>query len=236
MDVISFLGPLGQISFLFMLPLFAYAMYTQFQVTNTFDKYYKIRAYRGLTGAEVARLILDRNGLYNVKVQPVPGQLSDHYDPRNQTVNLSSVVYGSNSIASIAVAAHEVGHAIQHAEGYTAISIRSAILPLANLGSQAMPILIIAGFFFQFTGLILLGVFFYLFAVIFQIVTLPVEFNASSRAIAQLAEGNFIDFEEEKSAKKVLRAAAMTYVASAAVALAQLLRLVFILLGSRDDD
>lgn len=236
MDMLSLLGPAGQLGFLLMLPLFAYAMFTQFNVKRTFDKFYNVRSYRGMTGAEVARLILDRNGLYNVQVLAVSGQLTDHFDPRNNTVNLSSIVYGSNSIASIAVAAHEVGHAIQHAEGYAPIQMRSAVLPLANIGSQAMPILIFAGFIFNFGFLVNFGILFYIFAVLFHVVTLPVEFNASSRAIAQLEGGHYIDEEETISAKKVLNAAAMTYVASAAIALAQLLRLIMISKSMSDDE
>lgn len=229
-------GPLGMLGGLLLLPLYIYALFTQFNVKSTFNKYTQVRSYRGQTGAEVARSILDKNGLYNVKVEPIGGSLSDHFDPRSNVIRLSQPVYGSQSIAAVAVAAHEVGHALQYANGYTPIKWRNSILPLANIGSQALPILIFAAFIFRSSAMIDLGILFYLFAIVFQIITLPVEFNASSRAILQLNEGFYIDEQESRDAKKVLNAAAMTYVASAAIALGELVRLLLYRSLMRDDD
>lgn len=224
------------LSGILLLPLYIFAVFTQFNVKGTFNKYANVRSYRGMTGAEAARLILDRNGLYNVRVEHIHGTLSDHFDPRGNVIRLSDSVYGSTSIAAVAVAAHEVGHAIQYATGYQPIAWRNSILPLANIGSQALPILIFAAFIFRSSFMIDLGIVFYIFAIVFHIVTLPVEFNASSRAIAQLNEGYFIDAQEERDAKKVLNAAAMTYVATAAIAIGELLRLVLYRSLMRDDD
>lgn len=230
------LSPFGTMGLIFLLPLYIYAMYTQFNVKHTFNKFANVRAYKGLTGAEVARSILDRNGLSQVRIERVAGSLSDHYDPRNNVIRLSETVYGSQSIAAISVAAHEVGHALQYANGYAPIKVRNTILPLANIGSQSIGILIFAAFIFRATIMIDIGILFYLFAITFQIVTLPVEFNASRRAIGELTGGYYIDEQEERAAKKVLGAAAMTYVAAAAVALGELVRLLLYRFLLRDDD
>lgn len=219
-----------------LLPLYIYALFTQFGVKSTFNKFAQVRSYRGATGAEVARSILDRNGLSHVAIEPIAGSLSDHFDPRANVVRLSESVYGSTSVAAIAVAAHEVGHAIQYATGYRPIALRNNILPLANIGSQALPILIMVAFIFRSSVMVDIGIVFYIFAILFHIVTLPVEFNASSRAIAQLSDGYYIDDVETEGAKKVLRAAAMTYVATAAIAIGELIRLIFYRTLFRDED
>lgn len=230
------LSPFGTLGLVFLLPLYIYAMFTQFNVKSTFNKFAAVRAYKGMTGSEVARSILDRNGLTHIRIERVAGSLSDHYDPRNNVIRLSESVYDSQSIAAVSVAAHEVGHALQYANGYAPIKVRNSILPLANIGSQSIGILIFAAFIFRATIMIDIGILFYLFAIIFQIVTLPVEFNASRRAIAELTSGYYIDEQEEKAAKKVLGAAAMTYVAAAAVALGELVRLLLYRFLLRDDD
>lgn len=231
-----FLTPFGALGLMFLLPLYIYAMFTQFNVKHTFKKFAAVQSYKGLTGAEVARSILDRNGLTHIRIEHISGSLSDHYDPRNNVIRLSDSVYSSQSIAAVSVAAHEVGHAIQYDQGYAPIKMRNAILPLANIGSQSVGFLIMAFFIFRVSFLIDIGILFYLFAIIFQIVTLPVEFNASRRAIGELTGGYYIDDQEEKAAKKVLGAAAMTYVAAAAVALGELVRLLLYRFLLRDDD
>lgn len=229
-------SPFGLTGLIFLVPLYIYAMFTQFNVKSTFKKYSAVSSYRGSTGAEVARNILDRNGLSQVRVEKVAGSLTDHFDPRSNVIRLSETVYGSQSIAAISVAAHEVGHALQYANGYVPIKWRNAILPVANIGSQALGILIFAAFIFRSSFMIDIGILFYLFAILFHIVTLPVEFNASSRAIVQLTDGYYIDDQEKKFAKKVLGAAAMTYVATAAIAIGELVRLLLYRTMLRDDD
>lgn len=230
------ISPFGFVGAIFLVPLYIFALFTQFNVKSTFNKYAQVRAYRGQTGAEVARSILDRNGLYQVRIEPIAGSLTDHFDPRANVIRLSQSVYGSQSIAAIAVASHEVGHALQYANGYAPIKWRNAILPMANIGSQALGILIFAAFIFRSSFMIDIGILFYLFAIMFHIVTLPVEFNASSRAITQLTDGYYIDDQEKSHAKKVLGAAAMTYLATAAIALGELVRLLLYRTMMRDDD
>ena len=208
-------------------------MYAQVKINSTYSKFSKVASRRGITGAEVARRILDQNGLQGVQIGHVAGNLTDHYDPRTQVVNLSDSVYNSTSVAAIGVAAHETGHAVQHAVGYAPIKIRNAIVPVVNIGSTLSIPLFLLGFLFSIGILADIGIILFSFAVLFQLVTLPVEFNASRRAIATLESGYILDDEELGGAKKVLGAAAMTYVASAAMALAQLLRLILIR-GNRD--
>ncbi len=203
------------------------------RVSSVYKKYNKIRSMSGMTGAQTAMEILRRNGIVDVAVQHVPGELTDHYDPRSKTVNLSDSTYGSNSVAAVAVAAHECGHVLQHSTGYVPLQIRSTILPVANIGSKAGVPIIIAGIIFSFSPLITIGIWVFSFAVLFQLVTLPVEFNASNRALVMLEEYGILATDEVDSSKKVLSAAAMTYVASAAAAVVQLLRLM--LLNRRDD-
>jgi len=211
-------------------------IYAQFKVKNTYHKYSKVRSSSGMTGAEVARLILDQNGLYDVKVIESRGVLSDHYNPMTKVIALSSDNYHNASVAGTAVAAHEVGHAIQHKEAYSFLKFRHALVPVANISSNLSWVFVMIGIFAHLTGALLLGIVLLAAGVVFQIVTLPVEFNASSRAMNQIVSLGIIRNEEERHAKKVLSAAAMTYVAAAAVAVLELLRLVLIYTGmSRND-
>ena len=190
----------------------------------------------GRTAAEVARMILDKNGLYDVTIERVSGNLSDHYDPRSNTVRLSDPVYGSSSVAAIGVAAHEVGHAIQHAESYAPIKLRTAIIPVTNIGASISPVFILLGLVLGSYPLAIFGVVLYSLMAVFQLVTLPVEFNASARALKTLDRDAILTRDEVGSAKKVLSAAAMTYVAALIVSLAQILRLLLIVGGGRRRD
>jgi hypothetical protein len=218
------------------MPAFLFSLYAQFKVKSTFSHYSQQGNARGLTGAEVARIILDDNGLNDVPVEPVAGELSDHYDPSSRTLRLSESVYGSTSVAALGVAAHETGHAIQHKTGYSALGLRGALVPIANIGSTLGPWMAIGGFFFHIPVLMHLGIILFSCAVAFYLITLPVEFNASSRALSLLGSCNILEKDELEPARKVLNAAAMTYVASAAVAMAQLLSLVLSLTGRRNDN
>ena len=212
------------------LPAVIFALWAQFNVKSTFSKYSKIASRSGMTGFDSARRILDANGLGDVRIAHVSGDLTDHYNPTDNTIYLSDSVYGSNSAAAIGVAAHEAGHAVQHATGYTPIKIRSAIIPITNIGSNlAMP-LIILGIVLSFPTLAYIGVAAFGLSTLFQLVTLPVEFDASGRALKAL-EGS-LDGDDLASARKVLRAAALTYVASLAVSLVNLLRLLIIVAGN----
>jgi Zn-dependent membrane protease YugP len=212
-------------------------IWAQRKVKNTFTKYSRVPTSNYRSGAEVAREILNANGLYNVAVEQGRGFLSDHYDPRSKAVRLSPENFQGNSIAAAAVAAHECGHAIQDSEGYAFLRFRHALVPVANIGSNASWILIMIGIFAHLSGMLLLGIIFMAAAVLFQIITLPVEYNASSRALNQVVTLGLIANREEREAKKVLNAAALTYVAAAAVAVLELLRLVLIFTGmNRSDD
>lgn len=212
------------------LPAVIFALWAQFNVKSTFSKYSKIASRSGMTGFDSARRILDANGLGDVRIAHVSGDLTDHYNPTDNTIYLSDSVYGSNSAAAIGVAAHEAGHAVQHATGYTPIKIRSAIIPITNIGSNlAMP-LIILGIVLSFQTLAYIGVAAFGLSTLFQLVTLPVEFDASGRALKAL-EGS-LDGDDLASARKVLRAAALTYVAALAVSLVNLLRLLIIVAGN----
>lgn len=207
------------------------------RVKTTYAKYSKDRSMSGMTGAEAAERILQNAGIHDVSIGHVSGNLTDHYNPKTKVLNLSDSVYGSTSVAAIGVAAHECGHAIQHQEGYFPLSFRGALVPVANFGStMAWPLIIIGLFFNSHTGtfLIQLGIMFFSLAVLFQLVTLPVEFNASNRAVHILGSTGMLQDDELKKTRRVLRAAALTYVASAAAAILQLLRLV-LLFGGRDD-
>ena len=214
----------------------AITMWAQFKVKRTFRKYDEFVAQSGATADQVARDILRRGGL-PVGVEPVHGHLTDHYDPRDRMLRLSESVYGNRSLAAIGVAAHEAGHAFQHAQGYVPLSLRTSLVPVANLGSKAAWIFLIAGFIFGWLELIFLGIVFFSAAVVFSIITLPVEFNASSRAIQILADGGYLTSEEIPASRKVLNAAALTYVASALVAILELLRLLWMagFLGGSDE-
>jgi len=209
-------------------------MWAQSKVKGTYKKYSKIATSSRMTGAQVARKILDDNGLNNIQIEEVKGVLSDHYDPRSKIVRLSSGNFHGHSMAASAVAAHEVGHALQDAEEYAFLKFRSALVPVASFGSRSAIYIIIAGLIFNLSGLMLFGIIFMALAVLFQLVTLPVEFNASNRAMDQLVGTGIILNNEEKDTKKVLNAAALTYVAAALVAVMELMRFVFIFLNSND--
>ena len=198
------------------------------KVKTTFNKYSRVRSTSGLTGAQVAQRILNYAGITDVSIGRVSGSLTDHYNPKSKVINLSESVYGSNSVAAIAVAAHECGHVIQHSKNYAPLSIRTALVPVANFGSGASWFVIIAGLIFSYHPLVTIGILLFSAAVLFQVVTLPVEFNASQRALVILQDTGILGMQEGKSAKKVLHAAALTYVASAAAAILQLLRLIMI--------
>jgi len=212
-------------------------IYAQMKVKRTYKKYSKVRSTSGMTGAQVARTILDANGLYEVKVVESSGFLSDHYNPMTKIVALSSHNYHEASVAGSAIAAHEVGHAIQHKEAYSFLTLRHKLVPIANISSNASWIFVMIGIFASMSGMLLLGIVLLAAGVVFQIVTLPVEFNASNRAMDQMVSHGIIRNEEERHAKKVLNAAALTYVAATAVAVLELLRLILIYTGmsSRDD-
>lgn len=203
-------------------------------VSSTFNKYAKFRSTTGMTGAEAAQKILNSQGIMDVRVEHVRGKLTDHYDPRTKTVNLSDATYGSDSVAAIGVAAHECGHVIQHHTNYVPLNLRSALVPVANIGSRAgIPILLIGMFLSYNQFLINFGIVLFSFGVLFQIVTLPVEFDASARALKLVGTLGILDDRERKDMGKVLKAAAMTYVASAFAAILSLLRLVLIFGGGR---
>ncbi|MFC7440582.1 zinc metallopeptidase [Laceyella putida] len=228
------------INVLFMLTFIvglALTLWAQWRVRGNFDRWSRVAARSGLTGAEVARRILDANGLHHVPVQMVPGRLSDHYDPIAPAVRLSESVYHSHSIAAISVAAHECGHALQHKEAYGALVLRHRMVPLLNITSGAAPFLLFAGVAFRMAGLLLLGLVFFSTVVLFHLVTLPVEFNASARAKKIMAQQGFISgAEEERGVRRVLGTAAFTYVAGALVALMELLKYVVLLFFQTNND
>lgn len=204
-------------------------------VRRTFSRYSTVRSASGITGEETARRILSYAGITDVKIQHVSGQLNDHYNPKTKVVNLSDVVYGSNSLAAVAVAAHECGHVIQHDRGYVPLSLRTALVPVANFGSGISWFVILAGILFSIPPLITAGIVLFSLAVLFQIVTLPVEFNASRRALGILQDTGILGNDEGRGARRVLRAAALTYVAAAAASILQLLRLILLFGRNRDD-
>lgn len=208
------------------------------KVNSTFKKYSKVRSMSGMTGAEAARRLLNSQGIYDVPVKAAAGQLTDHYDPRSKTVNLSESVYNSTSVAAIGVAAHECGHAMQDHNGYVPLRLRGAIVPAANIGSRMAFPLIILGVIIGGAGstLVNIGLLLFTLAVVFQLVTLPVEFNASSRAVALLGQTGILGDTEVKHTKKVLGAAALTYVAALAATVLQMLRLVLLFGGRRRND
>ncbi|MCI8590450.1 MAG: zinc metallopeptidase [Clostridiales bacterium] len=218
---------------LVMLVTFIFALVAQFRVQSTFAKYAKVHSKKEITGFEAARTILNRNGLTHISIEKVQGTLSDHYDPRANVIRLSAEVYDSTSVASIGVAAHECGHAIQYAEEYGPIRLRAAIIPLTRVGSFLAFPLILIGLVISMTGLAYIGVAFFSLSTLFQLVTLPVEYNASARALATLDEYGTLDAEESKQAKKVLSAAALTYVAALATSIVQLLRMISIVSNRR---
>lgn len=224
-------------TYLILLPAILLAVYAQSRVKSTYSKFARVGNRRGLTGADAARRILDRNGLTHVRIERINGNLTDHYDPRANVVRLSGDVHDSASIAAVGIAAHEVGHAVQHNTGYTPIKLRNTVLPVAQIGSSlALPLVIIGIIFSAFEVLIPVGILLYTAVVAFQLVTLPVELNASRRALTSVYEIGFLDEEETKGAKKVLSAAALTYVAAAASAILQLLRLLLLAGNDRRRD
>ena len=227
----------GDWTILVMIPALIFSLWAQFKVNSTFNRYAKVRNRRGLTGADVARRVLDANGLHHVTIEHVRGRLTDHYDPRANVIRLSDAVYASTGIAALGVAAHEAGHAVQHAVGYAPIKLRTAIIPLTRFGSfMAMPLFIIGMLFSGASYLgndigsifMMTGILFFSFSTLFQLVTLPTEFNASTRAMKALDNGGILASDELPAARATLSAAAMTYVAALATSLASLLRLILI--------
>lgn len=214
---------------------FIFAMLASTGVQRAFNKYAKVKSYRGYTGADAARKILDGNGLYHVRIEHISGNLSDHFDPKANVIRLSDATYNDTSVAAIGVAAHEAGHAVQHAVGYAPIKIRNSMVPAVNLASGlAMPLFLI-GLIFAFPTLTNIGILLFSAALVFQVVTLPVEFNASRRAITILNQSAMLEDDELKGARKVLTAAAMTYVAAVISTALQLLRLVLLSNSRRRD-
>jgi Zn-dependent membrane protease YugP len=211
-----------------LIPAIALALWAQFRVSSTYKKYMQVASAQGVTGQKAAQYLLQRNGIPGVAVEAVEGKLSDHYDPRSKTVRLSQDNYRSTSLSALAVAAHEVGHAIQDHNGYAPLKLRHAILPATNLGSMAAFPLFIIGMLFSTPILMDIGIILFAGVVIFHFVTLPVEFNASNRALAQLGDNGMLLQEEVRGARKVLNAAALTYVAATAMALLNLIRLLIL--------
>lgn len=209
-------------------PAIIISLIAQMKVQSTFKKYAQVMSARGMTATEVVQKILEGNGIYNVRIERVAGDLTDHYDPRSNVIRLSDSVYGNPSVASIGVAAHEAGHAVQYAKGYVPIKLRNMVLPVANIGSKLSLPLIIFGLILSMQPLVEFGILLFSFVLLFQLVTLPVEFNASRRAVNTLSSGGILQGEELRGAKKVLGAAAMTYVAAALTTAMQLLRLILI--------
>ncbi len=212
-------------------------LWAQARVSSTYKKYSRVRSRSGLTGAAAAQKILQMSGIYDVRIEHVRGELTDHYDPANKVLRLSDSVYGSSSIAAIGVAAHECGHAVQHDKGYAPLSIRTVLVPVANIGSRAgIPLILLGALLGMNQLLIQIGIWVFALAVLFQVVTLPVEFNASGRALAMLGDYGMLERDETSGCRKVLSAAALTYVAAAASAILQLLRLVLLFGNNRRRD
>ena len=220
--------------YILMIVMAVICMISSFRVKSVYRKYSKVLAGCGLTGAQAALEILRRNGIDDVIVQYIGGDLTDNFDPRSRSVNLSESTYNSSSVAAISVAAHECGHVMQHQEGYLPLKIRTSILPMASFGSKAGVPLIVLGLFLSFSPLVTVGIWVFSLAVLFQLVTLPVEFDASRRALLTLENTGLLSYEEIDGGRKVLKAAAMTYVASAAAAAVQLMR--FVLMNGRRRD
>ncbi len=220
-----------------LIPAVLVTFYAQMSINSAYNKYSQIPSRRGMTGADVARYILNKNGLYDIPVELTGGHLSDHYDPRTRVVRLSSGVYHGTSLASLGVAAHEVGHAVQHDTGYMPLYIRNTVIPVTQFGSYAAMPLFLIGLLMSSESLISFGILLFSAIVFFQLVTLPVEFNASRRAVATLGSEGILDADELDGTKKVLRAAAMTYLAAALMAVLELLRLVVLsgMMGGNDD-
>jgi len=215
---------------------FGVSIWAQFRVKGTFKRWSEVGISSGLTGYEAARRMLDNNGLHDVPIEPVRGVLTDHYDPIHRVVRLSEPVYYQSSVSAVSVACHEVGHAIQHKFSYPALVLRHRMFPLVNFTSGVAPLLLIAGFIFGAMNLVLIGIIFFSAAVAFQLITLPVEFNASSRARELMISEGFISNEEERGVAKVLNAAALTYVAAALISLLELIKFIMIFMGSNNEE
>lgn len=220
-------------SYLLLIPALLFGIWAQARVKSAYTKYSQVRNMRGYTGADTARMILEQNGIYDVRVQHISGSLTDNYNPVNKTLNLSDGVYDSATVAAVGIAAHEAGHAVQHAVGYFPIKVREAIIPVTKIGSWLYWPVILAGLLFSSQNLIDVGILLFSLIAVFQLVTLPVEFNASNRAIATIEKNEILLGQELSGAKSVLKAAALTYVAALVSSLAQVLRLV-ILFGGRN--
>lgn len=221
--------------YLLIIIAFIFSLWAQFRVKGTFNKFSNVENYNGMTGQEAARRMLDANGLYDIPIEPVRGSLTDHYDPIHRVVRLSEPVYYERTISAVSVACHEVGHAIQHKVHYPMLVMRHRIFPVVNFASGVAPFLILAGFLFASMNLLGLGIIFFSVAVAFQLITLPVEFNASSRARKLMLDYGFVTHEEEKSVGKVLNAAALTYVAAALISVLELLRYILLFTNSNRD-
>lgn len=215
-------------TFILLIPALLLALYAQWKVKSTYKKYSQVPCSRGYTGGQVARYILDDYRLQNISVEPVAGELTDHYDPRTQKLCLSQGVYESNSVAAIGVAAHEAGHALQDARAYVPLKVRNNLVPVANFGTTLAFPLFILGLFVGLPMLMDIGIILFSLAVVFSVITLPVEFNASARAVRVLADGHFLNEKELPMAKAVLNAAALTYVAATAMAILNLVRLLML--------
>lgn len=223
------------ISMIILIPGLLLAMYAQAKVSSTYNRYKKVTSHSGYTGAQFARKMLDDNGLYDVTITQISGRMSDHYDPRANQVRLSAEVYNGTSIASLGIAAHEVGHAVQHATNYFPLTVRNLVVPVTNFSSSIYMLFIFIGIIMNSFSMIQFGIMLFAVIVIFQVITLPVEFNASRRAIATLGGDGVLDAEELSGAKRVLGAAAMTYVAAMVTAVLQLLQLLMVFGGHNDD-
>lgn len=223
------------ISMIILIPGLLLAMYAQAKVSSTYNRYKKVTSHSGYTGAQFARKMLNDNGLYDVTITQISGRMSDHYDPRANQVRLSAEVYNGTSIASLGIAAHEVGHAVQHATNYFPLTVRNLVVPVTNFSSSIYMLLIFIGIIMNSFSMIQFGIMLFAVIVIFQVITLPVEFNASRRAIATLGGDGVLDAEELSGAKRVLGAAAMTYVAAMVTAVLQLLQLLMVFGGHNDD-
>lgn len=221
---------------LMLLPVLAITVYAQFKVQSNFSKYSKVQNLRHMTGAQAAEAVLRYNDVRGVRIERVPGNLTDHFDPRTNVIRLSDQVYDSPTIAAVGVAAHEAGHAVQYAVGYSPIKLRSAMIPVTNIGSQFGVILLILGIVLAFEPLFFVGIVLFAATTVFQLVTLPVEFNASSRAIAAIDAAGLLNDEETAGARKVLGAAALTYVAALLMSVVQLLRYIMLFNNRRGND
>ena len=224
------------IYWIILLPALAITIYAQTKVSSNFNRYSRVVNRRHLTGAQAAEAVLRQHGVYDVRIERVRGNLTDHYDPRTNVIRLSEQVYDSPTIAAVGVAAHEAGHAVQYAENYSPIRIRSAMIPLTQIGSQFGIILLIIGILLTYEPLFMVGIVLFSFTTLFQLITLPVEFNASSRALVTIRDGGLLASDELEGARKVLSAAALTYVAALLMSVVQLLRFVLMFSGRRGRD